>query len=72
MMLEELQRRNYTESTTRAYLRITEDLARYFRRPSDQLDPEHIREYTADPFPDRRLSDNPWRPTTPLPRCRTF
>lgn len=58
MMLEELQRRNYTESTTRAYLRITEDLARYFKRPPDQLGPEHIREYTAHLFRDRELSDN--------------
>jgi hypothetical protein len=27
-MLEEIQRRNFTESTTRAYLRIIEDFAR--------------------------------------------
>ena len=58
MMLEELQRRNYTESTTRAYLRVIEDLARYFHRPPDQLAPEHIREYTAHLFRDRKLSDN--------------
>src|SRR5262245_56036052 len=58
MMLEELQRRNYTESTTRAYLRIIEDFARYFKRAPDQLGPEHIREYTAHLFRDRKLSDN--------------
>jgi hypothetical protein len=34
-MLEELERRNYTQSTTRAYLRTIEDLARYFQRPPD-------------------------------------
>jgi hypothetical protein len=33
MMLEELERRNYTQSTTRAYLRTIEDFARYFKRP---------------------------------------
>src|SRR5450756_2459919 len=58
MTLEELARRNYTESTTRAYLRIIEDLARYFHRPPDQLGPEQIREYTAHLFRDRKLSDN--------------
>src|SRR5215472_10626535 len=40
MMLEELERRHYTESTTRAYLRIVEDFARHFHRPPDQLGPE--------------------------------
>ena len=58
LTLEELARRNYTESTTRAYLRIIEDFARYFHRPPDQLGPEHIRAYTAHLFRDRKLSDN--------------
>ena len=57
-MLEELERRNYTESTTRAYLRTIEDFARYFKRPPDQLGPEHIREYVAHLFRDRKLTDN--------------
>jgi site-specific recombinase XerD len=56
--LDEIARRNYTESTTRAYLRVIEDFARYFHRPPDQLGPEHIREYTAHLFRDRKLSDN--------------
>ena len=58
MMLEELERRNYTESTTRAYLRTIEDLARYFKRPPDQLGPEQIRTYVAHLFRDRKLTDN--------------
>jgi hypothetical protein len=37
LMLEEIQRRNFTESTMRAYLRIIEDFARHFHRPPDQL-----------------------------------
>jgi site-specific recombinase XerD len=58
LTLEELARRNYSESTTRAYIRIIADFARYFHRPPDQLGPEHIRAYTAHLFRDRKLSDN--------------
>ena len=58
MMLEELERRNYTQSTTRAYLRTIEDIARYFKRPPDQLGPEEIREYIAHLFRVRKLTDN--------------
>ena len=56
MMLEELQRRNYTENTTRSYIRTVEDFARRFRRPSDRLGPRHIREYQAELFQKRKLS----------------
>jgi len=45
MMLEELERRNYAQTTTRLYLQTIEDFARYFKRPPDQLGPQHIREY---------------------------
>jgi site-specific recombinase XerD len=58
MMLEELERRNYTQSTTRAYLRTIEDIACYFKRPPDQLGPEQIREYVAHLFRVRKLTDN--------------
>ena len=58
MMLEELERRNYSESTKRAYVRTIEDLAWYFKRPPDQLDPAHIRQYQAYLFRDRKLSPN--------------
>ena len=47
MMLEELERRNYAQTTTRRYLQTIEDFAHYFKRPPDQLGPEHIREYQA-------------------------
>ena len=56
--LEELERRNYSETTTRAYLHTIEDFARYFNRPPDQLGPEQIREYVAHLFRDRKLADN--------------
>src|SRR5881409_948020 len=56
MMLEELQRRNYSEHTTRYYIRTVEDFARRFNRPPDRLGPRHIREYQAELFHKRKLS----------------
>lgn len=56
MMLEELERRNYAQTTTRLYLRTIEDFARYFKRSPDQLGPEHIREYQAYLFRERKLA----------------
>ena len=47
MMLDELQRRNYAQSTTKAYLRIVSEFAQHFHRPPDQLGPEQIRQYQA-------------------------
>jgi len=44
MMLEELERRNYSQSTSRAYIHRVFDFTRYFKRAPDQLGPEHIRE----------------------------
>jgi integrase/recombinase XerD len=57
-MLEELERRNFTDSTRRAYFRIIADFAHHFHRPPDQLGTAHIREYTAHLFRDRKLSDS--------------
>ncbi len=57
-MLDELERRNYSASTVRAYIRTVEDLARYFKRRPDQLEPEHIRQYQAHLFRDRKLAAN--------------
>jgi integrase/recombinase XerD len=53
--LEELKRRNYAESTIRAYLRIVEHFSRHFRRRPDQPGPEHIRQYQAALFTRRKL-----------------
>lgn len=55
MMLEELERRNYSQGTIRCYLGAVTDFARYFHRSPDQLRPEHVREYQADLFRDRKL-----------------
>jgi integrase/recombinase XerD len=56
MMLEELQRRNYSQHTTRYYIRTVEDFARRFNRPPDRLGPRHIREYQAELFQKQKLS----------------
>jgi site-specific recombinase XerD len=58
LMLEELERRNYSQSTARAYLMTIKDFARYFRRSPDTLGPEHIRQYQAYLFRERKLAAN--------------
>ncbi|MDH4208630.1 MAG: site-specific integrase [Anaerolineae bacterium] len=55
MMLEELQRRNYSESTIRGYLRTVEQFAKHFRKPPDQLGPEELRRYQAYLLQERKL-----------------
>ena len=55
---EEIARRNYTEGTTRAYLRALRDLAGYFHQPPERLTPAQIREYTAHLISERKLSGN--------------
>ncbi len=47
IMLEELRRRNYAESTIDAYIHTVEHFSRHFHRSPDQLGPEHIRQYQA-------------------------
>jgi integrase/recombinase XerD len=56
MMLEELQRRNYSENTTRSYIRTVEEFSRHFNCSPDRLGPRHIREYQAELFEKRNLS----------------
>jgi site-specific recombinase XerD len=58
MMLEELQRRNYAQSTIRQYIRTVEEFARRFNCPPDRLGPRHIREFQAELFQKRKLSPN--------------
>ncbi|MGA7770777.1 MAG: SpoIIE family protein phosphatase [Candidatus Sulfotelmatobacter sp.] len=56
MMLEELERRNYAQTTIDCYIQAIEDFARHFHRPPDQLTAEHIREYQAYLFRERKLA----------------
>jgi Tol biopolymer transport system component len=50
MMLEELQRRNYSQTTVNTYLKVLADFARYFHRPPDELGKEQIRAYQVHLF----------------------
>jgi integrase/recombinase XerD len=45
LMLQELQRRNYSQATVTSYIKIVADFAKYFQRPPDQLGPDDIRTY---------------------------
>jgi site-specific recombinase XerD len=56
MMLEELQRRNYSQTTVNGYLKIVESFAKYFHRPPDQLGPEQIRAYQVYLINERKLN----------------
>jgi len=56
MMLEELQRRNYSDETIRSYMHAVEDFARRFNCPPDRLGLQHIRQYQAELFQKRQLS----------------
>jgi integrase/recombinase XerD len=55
IMLEELQRRNYAETTVEYYVRAVEGFAKHFRKPPDQLNREHLREYQAFLLRERKL-----------------
>src|ERR1035441_5027866 len=54
-MLEELQRRNYAATTTENYIHAVEEFAKYFRKPPDRLNREHLREYQAYLLRERKL-----------------
>src|SRR5450755_2600181 len=57
-MLEELQRRNYAQTTIECYIRTVEHFSRYFHRSPAQLGPQHIREYQAALFKKWKLAPN--------------
>jgi site-specific recombinase XerD len=57
-MIEELVRRNYSESTRECYIRTIKEFATYFNCSPDRLGLEHIRIFQAHLFSDRKLSPN--------------
>jgi integrase/recombinase XerD len=56
MMLEELQRRNYSAITTRNYLRVVTEFANYFGKPPDRLGLNELRTYQAYLLQERKLT----------------
>jgi hypothetical protein len=55
MMLDELERRNYTQSTRRATC-WGADFARHFQRSPDQLSLDHVCDYLVELFRVRKPS----------------
>jgi integrase/recombinase XerD len=58
LMLEELQRRNYSKATARIYVRSVKEFAEFFGRSPARLGPEHIRQYQVHLLKNRKLSPN--------------
>ena len=58
MMLDELERRNYSQNTRRLYLHAVSECAQYFHCSPDQLGLDHIRDYQARLFRERKLKPN--------------
>ena len=56
MMLEELQRRNYSAETIRHYLRAVAQFAQHFGKRPDQLGPDELRTYQAYLLRERKLA----------------
>jgi integrase/recombinase XerD len=56
MMLEELQRRNYSAITTRNYLRVVTEFSKYFGKPPDRLGLNELRAYQAYLLRERKLT----------------
>jgi hypothetical protein len=62
LMLDELQRRNYSQNTVRSYIHAVEDFAKYFRRPPDQ----EGRDTTSSAC--RTMRDHRESPAVPTPQ----
>ena len=54
-MLEELQRRNYAQTTIDTYIHAVEQFAKYFTCSPDRLTHEHLRTYQAYLLRERKL-----------------
>ena len=62
-MLEELQLRNYSPHTQRAYIRCLANFAKHFGTAPDRLGPEHIRDYQLFLVQQKKLSWSPFNQT---------
>jgi hypothetical protein len=68
MMLDELQRRNYSKHTAGAYIRALRDFAAFYHQPPDKLGPEQIRQYQLHLMGEKGLApksviQQTWTPT---------
>ncbi len=57
-MLEELQRRNYSDRTAHSYVRIVAAFAKHFGQSPDELGPDELRSYQAYLLQERKLAVN--------------
>lgn len=55
VMLEELQSRNFAQTTVQYYLKAVEDFAVHFGKPPDQLNADHLRQYQVYLLNERKL-----------------
>lgn len=55
-MLEELQRRNFSPSTIRGYIRTVRDFAAYFHKSPDQLGVEEVRQFQLHMLREQKLA----------------
>jgi integrase len=56
MLLEELERRNYSAGTIRYYVRFVEGFAQHFGKSPDKLGLEEVRSYQSYPLKQRKVS----------------
>jgi integrase/recombinase XerD len=56
MMLDELQRRNYAQTTAEAYIHALKEFATYFHRSPDKLGPAEISQFQLHLLRDLKLS----------------
>jgi hypothetical protein len=56
MMLEELQRSNYSAVTTRIYLRVVAEFAKFFGKSPDKFGLNELRTYQAYLLRERKLT----------------
>jgi len=54
-VLEELERRNYSQATARSYVGAIRRFAAYFHRPPERMGIEHVRQYQVHLFQERKL-----------------
>jgi len=55
-VLEELERRNYSQATARFYVSAIRSFADFFHRSPDQLGIEHVRQYQVHLFEVKKLA----------------